>query len=118
MARTTGSYLIRVGVEWALVSRLNPSYEIPFASRKCAIRYARQLGWPVSRFPVWDRLTPSDVDVLDLDGKSLTDDERKQVRRNLDSVRKLRKARKFLAPFGLKKFVNKLIKKTLKKHGN
>lgn len=116
MART-GSYLIRVGVEWALVSRLNPSYEIPFVSRKCALSYARQLGWPVSRFPVWDRLTPSDVDVLDLEGKSLTPDERKQVRRNLDKVRKLRKARKFLAPLGLKRFVDRVIKKTLR-HGN
>ena len=112
----SGSYLIRVGAEWALVSRLSPHFEVPFTTRKGALSYARQIGWAVTRKPIWDRLTPVDLDQLELEGKSLTSEERKQVRRNLYTVRKLRKVRKFLAPLGLKRFVNQLIKKTLRKN--
>jgi len=109
MARS-GSYLIRVGTEWALVSRLCPDFEIPFPTRKSALTYAKSIGWAVVRRQTWDRITTLDLETLE----PLTLEERQIVRSGLDRIKMLRQVRKFVSPLGLAPVLNYFIKRTLK----
>ena len=112
MPRPTGAYLIRVEGKWALVSRLCPSFEVEFETRKDALFYARSIGWRVFRKPDWDRVSAisSDLTVTDVVDQ-LTPDERFIVKLGLSRIRRLRKLRRFLSPLGLSFLVNPFIKK-------
>jgi len=113
MARS-GSYLIRVGSEWALVSRLCPNFEIPFETRKYALTYAKAIGWTVIRKPDWDRVTAEQSEQLEL----LTKSERAEVRSDLNKVKKLRQVRRklfFLDRFGVYNLITYFIKRILRR---
>ena len=111
MARS-GSYLIRDGGKWALVSRLSPTFEIPFESRKEALHYAKAIGWRVMRRPDWDRVKAisSDLTVSDI-VSPLTNDERLIVRSGLKKIQRLRKLRHSLRLLGLGFLITPKIKK-------
>ena len=91
MPRVTGAYLIRVGGKWALVSRLCPSFEVGFETRKDALTYAYSIGWRVFRKPDWDRVRAisGDLTVADVVDQ-LTPDERFIVKLGLSRIRRLR----------------------------
>jgi hypothetical protein len=112
MPRVTGAYLIRVGGKWALVSRLCPSFEVAFDTRKDALTYAYSIGWRVFRKPDWDRVraVSGDLTVTDF-VDPLTPEERFIVKLGLSRIRRLRKLRSFLSPLGLSFLVNSSIKK-------
>ena len=111
MPRPTGAYLIRVEGKWALVSRLCPSFEVDFETRKDALLYARSIGWRVLRKPDWDRVRAISSDPMVTDAVELTPDERFIVKLGLSRIRRLRKLRSFLSPLGLSFLLNPLIKK-------
>ena len=48
-------YLIKVGSRWALVSKLEPGYEVRFDNKTAALSYARSTRCRVTRRAGWDR---------------------------------------------------------------